>query len=1229
MNDPKRRNPGEEAGNLDRAMEDILSVAFQRRTPVGEGSGPADAPPAAAPPERLGDFRLLEELGRGGMGVVYLAEDTRLGRKVAIKVLTAFASHSRSLRTRLLREAEVASKLDHPAICKVFEVGEADGVPFIAMQYVEGETLAGEITARRAALAAAADVTPSPSAATRREDVLASVHTIEKVARALQTAHDAGLVHRDVKPGNIMVTRSGEPVLLDFGLARDVDAEGPTLTQTGQLMGTPAYMAPEQLKAERGRIDRRADVYGLGVTLYECLTTRRPFEAPTREQLYAKILASDPPDPRRLNPSIPKDLKVVLETALEKDLNRRYQTAEDFAEDLRRVRALEPITARPVSTVGQVARWARRRPAWAALLVVLAIALPALAALGGFIVANLPAIEKQERLESEAEVEELLNEAYADVHPQNWEEAVAKFDRVLARKPDSIEAVGGKALALLWFDREQECLGWLDALRELFALEPALLEVKVRALRQLGRDSEAAALEARDTPPLTDYGHYLTGALLMKGCPMQRDPAVFRRAADAFTKAILSADPPHQFYWIQLAHAAGHLDDEVLCRTAADALTRLWPDSFHAHVRAAFALMRIDPRAARAAAERAIELKPGIARPYALAGGASRFMGEYDRAIEFFEKTIALIPERSQGYHALGTFYVECEARRNLPEAIRLFRKALERVGDGPNLGGLVHCLGRALKLNNQWEESTKVRERQVKLAPDDPLAHVCLGECYLNTRRFSDALRAYERAVELDPDFPSAWFGLARARQYLKQYGKAVSAYEKAEDTSPGTDRGREHPELGPGKAAGLLRKGERIAPARIDLRRGLALAACCSGQWKKAIVAFTKVLEIDRDHAQARGLLGSALLASGEVEKAIEQYRRALELKPDWHAVRRNLGAALVERGEFMEAVKVFEDARRVDPSGMTARDYRKCADAWLGLARKLNRLGRFKGAADAAEKAIALRRDAAEPHFEAGWAHFRLRQWDQAAIGLTTAIKRGLHHPGAYCYLGLALVHLGQLKQAHRALRRGRDRARQTANLQYPTRTWVEACARLLANEPRLDAVIRGGTEPGAPRDALVLAKIAFIRKRYGPSAAFYEHAFDGDPGLAGRKDWLLGESHRYSAACAAGLAGFGRGADASTLDESDRARWRKKALDWLAEERAAMEELFDLEAIADREEATKLAVNLEAWKVSGLGLLRRSDALASLSEEERSRWAEHWAEVDRLLARVRSLSTDSEK
>jgi formylglycine-generating enzyme required for sulfatase activity/tRNA A-37 threonylcarbamoyl transferase component Bud32 len=326
---------------------------------------------------RFGPYRVLRELGRGSQGTVFLAEDTRLSRRVALKILPAYRSGGRDRSERFAREAELASRLDHPGLCAVYERGTAGRTAFLAMRYVEGETLSAHLArarrladfdGRSRAIRLGADATGSERAAIDAVLVL-----FEKVANALHAAHEANLIHRDVKPGNIVVDRHGEPVLLDFGLARDVDSE--VLTLTGDLVGTPAYMSPEQLAAQRIELDRRTDVFSLGATLYECLTLHRPFEAPTRNELYQKILATDPGSPRRFNHEINGDLEVVLLTALDKDRNRRYQTADKFAAELQRVRRHQPILARPAGPILRLRRWAQRNTAVAISLTLVLLAL--------------------------------------------------------------------------------------------------------------------------------------------------------------------------------------------------------------------------------------------------------------------------------------------------------------------------------------------------------------------------------------------------------------------------------------------------------------------------------------------------------------------------------------------------------------------------------------------------------------------------------------------------------------------------------------------------------------------------------------------------------------------------------------------------------------------------------------------------------------------------------------
>ncbi|HGY91141.1 MAG TPA: hypothetical protein ENK43_08230 [Planctomycetes bacterium] len=343
----------------------------------------------------IAHFTLLRLLGSGGQGEVYLAEDNRLHRKVALKLLSRrldFVDPTQRSRivARFAREAEVASRLDHPGICSVYEFGEANGLPWIAMQLVDGSSLQQRIAESQGTKGPDAPAehddfistvaipdarrhdAQHPSGAGRsggpaKPEILRIVRFFEDAAEALHEAHEAGLVHRDIKPGNLMVTPSGGAMILDFGLAHDERGDGPQLTMTGDFMGTPAYMSPEQLAANRIRVDRRSDIYSLGVALFESLTLQRPFESPTREGLYRKISFEPTPSLRRLNPEIPRDLEVVVHRCLEKNPDRRYQTARDLALDLQRFQRFEPIQARPAGRITRLTLWARRNPVIASL----------------------------------------------------------------------------------------------------------------------------------------------------------------------------------------------------------------------------------------------------------------------------------------------------------------------------------------------------------------------------------------------------------------------------------------------------------------------------------------------------------------------------------------------------------------------------------------------------------------------------------------------------------------------------------------------------------------------------------------------------------------------------------------------------------------------------------------------------------------------------------------------
>jgi tRNA A-37 threonylcarbamoyl transferase component Bud32 len=304
----------------------------------------------------LGDYELLEELGRGGMGVVYKARQESLNRTVALKMILAGQLASPADVHRFHAEAEAAAGLGHPNIVPIYEVGEFQGQHYFSMQFIDGTSLAQ--TGVR-----------GQGSGGSQETLKRAATLMAKVARAVHHAHQRGILHRDLKPGNILVDSHGEPHVADFGLAKRVDGAGPQ-TRSGAIVGTAAYMAPEQARAEKA-LTVAADVYGLGAILYELLTGRPPFRAATELDTILQVLDRDPPRPRMLNPQIDRDLEAICLKCLEKRPQDRYASAEALAEDLERWLAGQTVRARRAGLGKRLLKWVKRNPPWVIVFVVL------------------------------------------------------------------------------------------------------------------------------------------------------------------------------------------------------------------------------------------------------------------------------------------------------------------------------------------------------------------------------------------------------------------------------------------------------------------------------------------------------------------------------------------------------------------------------------------------------------------------------------------------------------------------------------------------------------------------------------------------------------------------------------------------------------------------------------------------------------------------------------------
>ncbi len=387
---------------------------------------PAAAGPEARPaPRCIGDYELLEKLARGGMGVVYRAWDTRLQRPVALKMIRGSQLATEEEVHRFFLEAKAAAQLDHPGIVPVFDVGEHAGEHYYVMGLVEGGSLARRIRER--------PLPPREAAA-----------IVRQVAEAMAYAHRRGVIHRDLKPGNILLDVTGQPKVADFGLAKMVRDDS-HLTMTGQVLGTPAYMPPEQAAGKSLDVGPEADIYSVGAILYCLLTGRPPFQAATSAETLRQVLEQEPVSPRQLNRVVGRDLETICLKCLQKEPSRRYAAAEDLARDLGHWLAGEPIEARPVGRPERLWRWCRRNPAKALLVAAVFLSLALGTAISTYFawMANQKADLAEASKEQEQEARRLAEgRLYVDeIHlaEQDWKEGrVGSVEKRLAQlAPDA------------------------------------------------------------------------------------------------------------------------------------------------------------------------------------------------------------------------------------------------------------------------------------------------------------------------------------------------------------------------------------------------------------------------------------------------------------------------------------------------------------------------------------------------------------------------------------------------------------------------------------------------------------------------------------------------------------------------------------------------------------------------------------------------------------------------
>lgn len=348
MASPPPTPSGRESKNLAEMFEPTIS----------SNSGSSLGSSMLKPQQSFGKFEIVEELGRGGMGVVFKARQTDLKRDVAVKVIRTHQLANEEELRRFQIEAQAAARLQHPNIVAVHECGEIDGLQYFAMDFIVGDTLSDRLK-------------QGPM------DCEEAANLLVPIAEAVGYLHEHGVIHRDLKPSNILIDDDGQPHVTDFGLARLAEDDASVQTRTGLILGTPSYMSPEQAAGRHRLIDRRTDIYSLGAILYEMLTGQPPFKDENPLDTIVQVIEQEPQLPRRLRPEVPRDLELICLKCLEKEPERRYASAREMADDLKRFLKDEQITASAPSVFNRMYRWARRYPAaasrWAGVLAAMGI----------------------------------------------------------------------------------------------------------------------------------------------------------------------------------------------------------------------------------------------------------------------------------------------------------------------------------------------------------------------------------------------------------------------------------------------------------------------------------------------------------------------------------------------------------------------------------------------------------------------------------------------------------------------------------------------------------------------------------------------------------------------------------------------------------------------------------------------------------------------------------------